>query len=71
MAESTIFDLSVPGRKGVTFPKADVPETALPNGFVRGKLQLPELSEMEVVRHFTSISQKNYAIDLGFYPLGS
>lgn len=71
MAEPTIFDLSVTGRKGVTFPKADVPETALPKGFVRGKLQLPEMSEMEVVRHFTSISQKNYAIDLGFYPLGS
>ena len=71
MAEPTIFDLSVAGRKGVTFPEMDVPETALPKGFVRGKLQLPEMSEMEVVRHFTSISQKNYAIDLGFYPLGS
>ena len=71
MAEPTVFDLSVPGRTGVTFPEPDVPETALPEGFVREKLQLPEMSELEVVRHFTSISQKNYAIDLGFYPLGS
>ena len=71
MAEPTVFDLSVAGRTGVTFPEPDVPETALPKGFARSKLQLPELSELEVVRHFTSISQKNYAIDLGFYPLGS
>ena len=71
MAEPTVFYLSVPGRTGVTFPEPDVPETALPEGFVREKLQLPEMSELEVVRHFTSISQKNYAIDLGFYPLGS
>ena len=70
MAEPTIFDLSVAGRTGVTFPEPDVPETALPKGFVREKLQLPEMSEMQVVRHFTSISQKNYAIDLGLYPLG-
>lgn len=71
MAEPTIFDLSVPGRKGVTFPDSDVPETALPEGFLRDQLAFPEMSEMDAVRHFTSISQKNYAIDLGFYPLGS
>jgi len=71
MAEPTIFDLSVPGRKGVTFPKSDVPETALPVGFLREDLPFPEISELDAVRHFTSMSQKNYAIDLGFYPLGS
>lgn len=71
MAEPTIFDLSVPGRKGVTFPKSDVPETALPEGFLREDLPFPEISELDAVRHFTSMSQKNYAIDLGFYPLGS
>jgi len=71
MADPTIFDLSVAGRTGVTFPEPDVPETSLPQGFLREKLPLPEVSEMEVVRHFTKISQKNYAIDLGFYPLGS
>lgn len=71
MTEPTIFDLSVPGRKGVTFPEPDVPEFALPEGFLREDLPIPEMSEMDAVRHFTSISQKNYAIDLGFYPLGS
>ncbi|MDD3949431.1 MAG: aminomethyl-transferring glycine dehydrogenase subunit GcvPB [Anaerolineaceae bacterium] len=71
MPEPTIYDISVPGRKGVTFPEPDVPQTALPEGFIREKLPLPEVSELEVVRHFTHISQNNYAIDLGFYPLGS
>ena len=71
MAEPTIFDLSVPGRKGVTFQESDVPETALPEGFLRDNLLFPEISELDAVRHFTRISQKNYAIDLGFYPLGS
>ena len=71
MTEPTIYDISVAGRTGVTFPESDVPEYALPQGFVRQKLQLPEVSELEVVRHFTRLSQKNYAIDLGFYPLGS
>lgn len=71
MTEPTIFDLSVPGRKGVTFPEPDVPEIALPEAFLREDLPIPEMSEMDAVRHFTSLSQKNYAIDLGFYPLGS
>jgi glycine dehydrogenase subunit 2 len=48
-----------------------VPETPLPTGFVREELDLPEVSEVEVVRHFTRLSQMNYAVDLGFYPLGS
>ena len=71
MTEPTIFDLSVPGRKGVTFPEPDVPEIALPEAFLREDLPIPEMSEMDAVRHFSSLSQKNYAIDLGFYPLGS
>lgn len=71
MTEPTIFDLSVPGRKGVTFPEPDVPEIALPEAFLREDLPIPEMSEMDAVRHFTGLSQKNYAIDLGFYPLGS
>ncbi len=71
MPEPTIYEISVPGRKGVTFPEPDVPQSALPEGFLREKLPLPEVSELEVVRHFTHISQNNYAIDLGFYPLGS
>jgi len=71
MSEPTIFDLSSEGRVGVRFPKSDVPEYPLPENFLRQTLPLPELSEIDVVRHFTRLSQKNYAIDLGFYPLGS
>jgi len=71
MTEPTIFELSSPGRQGVRFPASDVPEVELPAAFRRQELPLPELAEIDTVRHFTRISQKNYAIDLGFYPLGS
>ncbi|MEA5078523.1 MAG: aminomethyl-transferring glycine dehydrogenase subunit GcvPB, partial [Anaerolineaceae bacterium] len=71
MTEPTIYELSSLGRQGVRFPQADVPETALPEGLARTDLPLPELSELDVVRHFTHLSSLNYSIDSGFYPLGS
>lgn len=71
MTEPTVYELSSPGRVGFKFPALDVEEVALPAGFERTNLPLPEMNELEVVRHFTKLSQKNYAIDLGFYPLGS
>jgi glycine dehydrogenase subunit 2 len=71
MTEPQLCELSVEGRQGVRFPKPDVPETTLPTSFLRADLPLPELSEVDVVRHFTRLSQLNYGIDLGFYPLGS
>ncbi|HPS42204.1 MAG TPA: aminomethyl-transferring glycine dehydrogenase subunit GcvPB [Anaerolineaceae bacterium] len=71
MTEPTIYELTSAGRTGVTFPTADVPEVALPQGFERADLPLPELSELDVIRHFTHLSAKNYCIDGGFYPLGS
>lgn len=71
MTEPTIYELSSPGRIGVNFPIADVPETALPQGFLRSDLPLPELSELDVIRHFTHLSSLNYCIDKGLYPLGS
>lgn len=71
MSEKTIFELSSPCRIGFRFPKSDVPTTELPKEFLRKELPLPELAENEVVRHFTRLSQKNYAVDLGIYPLGS
>ena len=71
MTEKTIFELSSPSRVGFRFPKSDVPEFKLPKAFLRKDLPLPELAENEVVRHFTRLSQKNYAVDLGIYPLGS
>ena len=71
MAEPTIYELSSSGRIGVRFPEPDVPLAALPAGLERESLPLPELSELDVVRHFTHLSQLNYSIDGGYYPLGS
>lgn len=74
--EPLIFELSRPGKRGMTVPKAGVPSPdwaqGLPAGMRRSALPaLPELSEPEVVRHFTRLSQLNHCIDAGFYPLGS
>ena len=71
MTEPRVFELSVKERVGFKFPKSDVPNYPLPDLLRRESLPLPEVSEIDVVRHFTRLSQKNYAIDLGFYPLGS
>jgi glycine dehydrogenase subunit 2 len=70
-SEPLIFDMSSPGRTAFTLPKLDVPEAPLPEGNVRPDLKLPEVSELDLVRHYTRLSQKNYAIDTVFYPLGS
>jgi glycine dehydrogenase subunit 2 len=71
MLEPLIFELSSPGRPGVPLPLPDVPEAELPKGLVREDLPLPELSEVDVIRHFTRLSLLNYGVDTGFYPLGS
>ncbi len=71
MSEPTIYELSQPGRKGVAYPSSDVPGFDPPKAFERDDLNLPELSELDVVRHFTNLSKLNYSIDGGFYPLGS
>ena len=71
MTEPLIYELSSPGRVAVTLPEPDVPLSDLPAGLVRDKLPLPELSEVDVVRHFVRLSQLNYGVDLGLYPLGS
>ena len=71
MAEPLLCDLSAPGRQGVRFPEPDVPLSSLPTELLRQELPMPELSEMDVVRHFTRLSQLNYSIDTGYYPLGS
>lgn len=69
--EKTLFELSVHGRKGFQYPKSDVPSAKLPDGMERADLALPELSELDVVRHYTHLSALNYSVDGGFYPLGS
>ncbi|MEK6796431.1 MAG: aminomethyl-transferring glycine dehydrogenase subunit GcvPB [Spirochaetota bacterium] len=67
-----IFELSVPGRKGYSLPERDVPEMPLNGKFLRKeKAALPELSELDIVRHFTVLSRKNFCVDTNFYPLGS
>jgi glycine dehydrogenase subunit 2 len=71
MPEPTIFELSSPGRHGVRFPESDVPVFEIPEQILRKDLPLPELSELDVVRHYTHLSRLNYSIDNGFYPLGS
>jgi len=68
-----IFEKSVKGRHGVKLPELDVPESEeLPQAYRRTKAPLlPEVSELDVIRHFTRLSQLNYSIDTHFYPLGS
>ncbi len=71
METPLVFEMSVPGRQGVTLPKLDVEKTALPENLLRNELALPELDELSVVRHFTQLSRKNFSVDGQFYPLGS
>src|SRR5690349_9622806 len=72
MTEPLIFELSSPGRKGFSLPEVDMDEAPpLDPKLTRQELDLPEVSEVDVVRHFVRLSQKNYSIDTGMYPLGS
>lgn len=71
MTEPLIYEISTPGRVGVTLPNVDVPEAGMPENLIRDDLPLPELAEIDVVRHFVRLSQLNYGVDTGFYPLGS
>ncbi len=71
MTEPLIYDLGSPGRKGIEMPAPDVPLAELPQDLLREELDLPEVSEIDVVRHFTRLSQMNHGIDIGMYPLGS
>lgn len=66
--EKLIFEYSKSGRQAHTLPDAPQVNFGLPE---RKSLRLPEVSEVDVVRHFTKLSQQNYGVDNGFYPLGS
>ncbi|MEA2574677.1 MAG: glycine dehydrogenase subunit 2 [Chloroflexia bacterium] len=70
--EPLIFELSSPGRKGFSLPEVDMDEAPdIDPALLREELDMPEVSEVDVTRHFVRLSQKNYGIDIGFYPLGS
>jgi len=73
--ESLVFEKSSPGKRAYKMPPLDVPavDPATLLGSAHRKVPglLPELSEIEIIRHFTRLSTWNYAIDLGMYPLGS
>jgi len=70
--EKLLFEHSDAGRKGYSLPALDVPAAMLPAPLCREEIAgFPELSEVDVVRHFTRLSTWNYGVDSGFYPLGS
>ncbi len=73
--EGLIFEHSSPGKKAFRLPPLDVPEVdaaaELGDALRTAPAALPEVSEIEIIRHFTRLSTWNYAVDLGMYPLGS
>ncbi len=73
--EGLLFEKSSPGKRAYKMPPLDVPAvdaaTVLGSSYRSHSAELPELSEIEIIRHFTRLSTWNYAIDLGMYPLGS
>lgn len=73
--DKLIFELSRPGRKGYELPADNYMTdglSAIPSGLLRETpAELPEVSELDVVRHYTNLSNKNFGVDTGFYPLGS
>lgn len=71
-----IFEITKAGRIGYSLPELDVPELdlsdLLPGGFIREEAaELPEVSELDIMRHYTALSNRNHGVDTGFYPLGS
>ncbi|MGB0083594.1 MAG: aminomethyl-transferring glycine dehydrogenase subunit GcvPB, partial [Terracidiphilus sp.] len=73
--EALLFEKSSPGKRAYKLPPLDVPavsaDALLGAAARKQRAELPELSEIELIRHFTRLSTWNYAIDLGMYPLGS
>ena len=67
-----IFEESVKGRRGISLPASDVPAAKIESRYMRSKpAELPEVSELDLVRHFTNLSRMNFSVDTNFYPLGS
>ncbi|MBN2190407.1 MAG: aminomethyl-transferring glycine dehydrogenase subunit GcvPB [Candidatus Aureabacteria bacterium] len=70
-----IFEKSVKGRKAFSLPapfaEAKNPADYIPAGFLRSSFEFPEISELDIVRHYTNLASKNFSVDGNFYPLGS
>ena len=76
MSNKLIIELSSKGRTGYRFPEIDVPVTPLKDQIGSSLLrestpQLPEVSEVDIIRHYNALSKRNFGVDAGFYPLGS
>jgi glycine dehydrogenase subunit 2 len=74
--KALIFEMSKPGRVAYSLPDCDVPDVdvseVIPKIYVRDTpAELPEVSELDLIRHYTELSKRNHGIDSGFYPLGS
>ncbi|MGB6408421.1 MAG: aminomethyl-transferring glycine dehydrogenase subunit GcvPB, partial [Planococcus donghaensis] len=74
--QALIFELTKEGRVGYSLPTLDVPEVdlseLLPTDLIRTEAaELPEVSELDIMRHYTALSNRNHGVDSGFYPLGS
>lgn len=74
--QALIFEITKPGRVGYSLPELDVPETELteylPSDYLRvDEPNLPEVAELDIMRHYTALSKRNHGVDSGFYPLGS
>ncbi|MEP6758075.1 MAG: aminomethyl-transferring glycine dehydrogenase subunit GcvPB [Actinomycetota bacterium] len=70
--DGTIKDVSRPGRRASSFAALDVPPAPVASTHARtSPVGLPEVGELDLVRHYTRLSQENYGLDTGFYPLGS
>lgn len=75
-AKALLFEIGKKGRLAVNIPECDVPEeeitTLIPQEFLRkNPAALPEISQLDLMRHYTELSQRNFGVDSGFYPLGS
>ena len=70
-----IFEISRPGRSAADVASSDVPAvniaSVIGGKYLRENLDLPEVAEIDLVRHYTNLSRRNFGVDLGFYPLGS
>lgn len=72
MYDKIIYELSIKGRKAYSLPKLEIDSYKLNEKYARKlDLDLPEVTELDVIRHYTNLSFKNYGVDQGFYPLGS